>query len=489
MIYVDTKMQGPLYEQLYDRIRFEIVKGNYKYNYKLTSIRKMAEDLKVSRNTVDHAYQQLVSEGYLRAVRGAGYFVDYHEEKIEPKNKYVEKCGCEAHRKLKYDFSYENMEASQFPWTKWRKYVQDALFLEESSNVICYESNKGNYALRESLCRYLRNSRGIHCNPEQIIIGAGTQYLLQILTNILPRKAYRLAFEEPGYNGIKKVFANGGYEIEPISVQDNGIDMDEVKRRSCDLLYVTPSHQFPTGVTTSLEKRVEMLKWANENDTYIIENDYDNEFNYGERRLPSLQAICHNDRVIYISMLTKVLSPLIRCAYMVLPNNLVKIYEDQFRFFNTSLPNYHQVALANFIDNGMLDKHIREMAGLNKRKLDIIRQIFDLYGEGQISLCGCPSGSHVLIKVVRCKNQNDLISYMRKNSIGLYSTRQYWSDKDKAEENLFLLGFNSMNEATLKSGCLNFVRALHRYFVDFEGLSIAQSLIMDKIENMECKFS
>lgn len=464
MIYVDANKQKPIYEQLYNGIRLEIVRKNIKYNYKLTSIRKLSEDLKVSRNTVDHAYQQLVSEGYLRAVRGAGYFVDYHEDKFETKNICIDKTHFESPKKLKYDFNFESMESSMFPWTKWRKYIQNALSLEECSDVISYESNKGNYELRESLCRYLRNSRGVNCTPEQIIISAGTQYGIQTLLSVLPKRKYKLAFEEPGYNGIKKVFANGDYEIESIPVLEDGIDLDEVKNRSCNLLYTTPSHQFPTGVTTSLEKRVQMLNWADENDTYIIENDYDNEFSYGERKLPSLQAISKNDRVIYISMFTKVLSPLIRCSYMVLPEALLKNYEDRFSFFNTSLPTYHQIALANFIDNGMLNKHIREMSVINKRKLDIIKDIFKNNGDGLISICGQPSGTHVLIKISECKSQDDLIAYMRKSSIGLYDTKQYWPNDGKAEKNVFLFGFNSMNEATLKKGCLKFVKELHRYF-------------------------
>ncbi|MGM9571995.1 MAG: PLP-dependent aminotransferase family protein [bacterium] len=466
MIYLDIEKEEPLYKQLYEGIKTEIIAGSLKYNSVLMPIRKMAEELRISRNTVDHAYQQLVSEGYLRSVRGGGYFVDYLSDGFaagasETINKERRKKMPE---KLKYDFKYECIESSAFPWTKWRKYVQNALLEEECLPEISYESNKGNYDLRENLCTYLSSMRGVKCSPAQIVICPGTQFAIHTILSVLPKREYRLAFEEPGYDGMKKVFVSGGMTVESIKVEDDGLDMRRVREKKCNLLYITPSHQFPTGVMTSLSKRIDILNWAEENDAYIIENDYDNEFSHTERKLPSLQSMDKSGRVIYVSMLTKVLSPSIRCAYFVLPKRLLKCYEEKFSFFNSSLPTYHQRALARFIDDGMLEKHVRAMARINKRKYDIIKQIFNRYSDGLVRIFKQPAGSHTLINIPLCQNEEDIIAYMRQNSIGLYGTKMYWQDKSKAAENVFLFGFNALNEENLRAGCLEFIRVLKEYF-------------------------
>lgn len=367
MIYIRNTGSQPLYEQVYEGIKKDIMDGTLKKGTALMPIRKMAEELQVSRNTVSHAYQQLVSEGYLRAVRGSGYFVDDCPETDEIYAVCRPQPVLQPVPKLRCDFRYESISTQLFPWSKWQKYVHQALLKEECSEAISYAPNKGNDALRENLCIYLKTSRGVNCTPEQIVICAGTQFGLQIIASLLPARQYLLAFEEPGYGGMKKVFALSKFAIEPIQVLDDGMDMDAVRQKQCNLLYVTPSHQFPTGVVTSMEKRLEMLQWAEENDAFIIENDYDNEFGYRTQRVPSIQAMDQNGRVIYISMFTKVLSPSIWCAYFVLPKTLLPVYEKRYSFFNAALPTYHQVALADFIHDGLLEeRHMPKLCALRR---------------------------------------------------------------------------------------------------------------------------
>lgn len=179
---------------------------------------------------------------------------------------------------LKYDFNYESIESSFFPWTKWRKYMQEAMLEESCSAKIAYECNKGNVELRKSLCDYINNSRGVKCSWEQIVISAGTQYAMDIITDILHEKVYTIGVEDPSFIGMQRIVTNKGYSIKALSMTDLGIDIDVLENSMCHLLYLTPSHQFPTGVTTSLTKRLQILEWAQKNRAYIIENDYDNEF-------------------------------------------------------------------------------------------------------------------------------------------------------------------------------------------------------------------
>ncbi len=434
MIYIRNTGSQPLYEQVYEGIKKDIMDGTLKKGTALMPIRKIAEELQVSRNTVSHAYQQLVSEGYLRAVRGSGYFVDDCPETDEIYAVCRPQPVLQPVPKLRCDFRYESISTQLFPWSKWQKYVHQALLKEECSEAISYAPNKGNDALRENLCIYLKTSRGVNCTPEQIVICAGTQFGLQIIASLLPARQYLLAFEEPGYGGMKKVFALSKFAIEPIQVLDDGMDMDAVRQKQCNLLYVTPSHQFPTGVVTSMEKRLEMLQWAEENDAFIIENDYDNEFGYRTQRVPSIQAMDQNGRVTYISMFTKVLSPSIWCAYFVLPKTLLPVYEKRYSFFNAALPTYHQVALADFIHDGLLDEHAREMSVISQRKYALIEKCFAEEGEGVATLMGTPSGTHTLIRIPQCTDQDRLIAYLRAQGIGLYGTKEYWTDQSKAPD-------------------------------------------------------
>lgn len=472
MIYIADADPRPLYEQVYERIRNDIVSGTLKQNTALLPIRKMAEELQVSRNTVSHAYQQLVSEGYLRGVKGSGYFVDYDAERetaYQPAT--PQRCRPQA-AKLRCDFRYESISSQLFPWSRWQKYVHDALLQEECRDAISYETNKGSAVLRESLCTYLKTSRGVNCRPEQVVICAGTQFGLQTIISLLPSRRYRLAFEEPGYSGMKKVFGLAGFAICPIAVREDGMDMDAVRREGCNLLYVTPSHQFPTGVVTSMEKRREMLCWAEENDAFIIENDYDNEFQYGVRKLPSLQAMDRSGRVIYISMLTKVLSPAIRCAYFVLPKTLLTLYEERYSFFHAALPTYHQTALAALIRDGMLERHARGMSVLSRKKYEIIRRCCEEEGRGITEVMGTPSGTHTLIRIPQCTDQKRLIAYLRENGIGLYGTKDYWSDPSCAPEDVFLLGFHVIAEQELYRAVRLLLEQLRRYFSAGTGAEI-----------------
>jgi len=463
MIFLKRNSAQPLYDQIFENLRQKIVCGEMKKNSTLKPIRILAEELNVSNNTVNRAYQQLLSEGYISSIPGSGYYV----EDIEtiPTEKFSEKTGKKKKSQqkkvsFKYDFNFEAIKSDCFPWTKWRKYMQEAMLDEASDGKIAYECNKGNLALRKSLCAYINGSRGVKCDLEQIIICAGTQYAVDIISTILPNEKNIVAFEDPGFNGMRQVFLNKGNTIKGIPMNDAGLDLDILEASDFDVLYLTPSHQFPTGTTTSLTHRLKILDLAEKKDAYIIENDYDNEFLYGKEPLPSIQSLDQNQSVIYVSTLSKVLSPSLRCAYFVLPHDLLQIYEEKYRYYHSALPTYNQVALANFIKDGHLERHVRKMAFLNRKKCGVFSKLMMQNLRKEVTLFPVPAGSHILITVNGCKNQETFIEKMAEKGLKIYSTKGYWIDQKKAPENLFMFGYNALEEDRIEEACTAFYRVI-----------------------------
>lgn len=462
MIHLDKKKGVPLYEQLYEELRQSIIRGDMKQGEALRPIRVLAEELQVGKNTVNRAYQQLLSEGYIHSLMGSGYYVEdisdlVYKQGEAPGERIHEE---EAEVPIRYNFNYENIDAALFPWTKWRQYVQNALLEESYHAEIDYEENKGNLDLRKSLCTYLNNSRGVRCDPEQIIISAGTQYAMDVITSILPFSHYRVGYEEPGYDGMRTVFLNKGYEILPLPMIESGVDLQVMEKADCNLLYLIPSQQFPTGVTTSLTRRLQLLEWADKKQIYIIENDYDNEFSYGKSRLPSLHYLDEGDNVIYLSTLAKVLSPSIRCAYFVLPPKLLEVYEEKYRYYYSALPTFSQKALAGFINDGHLEKHVRKMSLLNRKKHQIFIKTINQLLQDQVDIYTADAGSHVFMRIRGCQSQDLMLQRMRKLGIKIYGTKEYWYRKDNIKEDTFLVGYNSIPSYEIERACQAFANAL-----------------------------
>lgn len=466
MIYLTAKDNRPLYEQLYAEIKNEIITGRFPKNTALSSLRVMEKELQVSRNTVDRAYQQLLAEGYIRSVPGAGYFVedienDYFSEFMPLKKRVEKTVKYSSKTKVRYDFEYASIDSNLFPWSKWKKYIQNAILTESSSSAISYESNKGNLLLRKSLCGFLNRHRGVNCKPEQIILCAGTQYAMEIVTDLLPVDRNRVAFEEPGYDAMRYLFEDKGYSVTSIPVLENGVDVELLSKTNCNLLYITPSHQFPTGIVTSISNRNKMLKWAYQNDAYIVENDYDSEFRYGIMPIPSLQSLDRYQKVIYVGTVSKVLSPSIRCAYVILPETLIDVYDTKYRYFNSALPSYHQLALAQFIDDGLLEKHIRRVSTINEKKYLVLINAMKEFLSNEVEIFQQPAGVHTLVRIIKCTNQKEMIEMMKSASIGIYGTKEYWRDPKKAREDIFLMGFNSMSEEDIRGGCKKMAQVLY----------------------------
>lgn len=471
MIYIDNNSSKPLYLQIYESIRESIIDGSMQKNSSLLPLRVLTKELNVSKNTVERAYQELLGEGLVRAVKGSGYYVEdiekifpktYIEEFLKkPDDSLSEDANTNSDR-IRYDFRYSIGDTQFFPWSKWKQYIDDSILAEESVQFSKYETNKGFFPLRLELSNFLRRTRGVECTPEQVIICAGTQYALETILSLLPQGGKHVAFEEPGYMGMRNVFRNTRCDIKSVNIEDDGIDIDCILNNSTDIVYLTPSHQFPTGVTMSLEKRFKLLEWADKNDGLIIENDYDSEFTYKKRVIPSLQSLDKNDRVIYLGTLSKAISPSIRCAYYILPQRLLKIYEKKYRYYNSALPTFIQCALANFIKDGLLDKHIRRVSVLNEQKYKLLSEYLTKLLPKEVKIVGAPAGTHVLVQIDCCKNERDFINFMHEHKIGIHGSKKYWNT-NKAPENIFILGFSSIASKKMEKYVEHFATVLKEY--------------------------
>ncbi|MCG8485688.1 MAG: PLP-dependent aminotransferase family protein, partial [Clostridia bacterium] len=315
-----------------------------------------------------------------------------------------------------------------------------------------YNEPKGEIGLRIEIMKYLNQYRGIRCNPEQIIICSGTQPCLNLLCQLFKNDFNHLAMEDPGYDGARYVFENLGYQVIPIDVKRDGIDITQLARTSAKLLYITPSHQFPMGCVTSIQKRLKLLDWAVKNEGIIIEDDYDSELRYSGRPIPSLQCNDFNERVVYIGTFSKSLSPALRMSYMVLPKRLLNQYNTVFTEYESSVPWLNQKTLELFMREGHWENHLRKICLSNKKKHDLLVKTIEKCMGDRVTVHGKNAGLHILLEVHSQLKENELIEKARNKKIKVYPVSQYWIRQHVYDDNFIMLGFSSLTEKEIIEG-------------------------------------
>lgn len=445
MIFIDKNSKIPIYEQVYSGLTGAILSGALAPGDSLPATRKLAEDLSVSRNTVNRAYQQLTAEGYIMPRAGSGFLVrDIPADAIMPETPHTFKPLASA-APLRYDFDYGNIDNQTFPYSQWRKSVNKVLDSAQISESILYPHYMGEAPLREEIARYLYRSRRVVCDPEQIVITCGHQYSVDILASLLSFGKKRCAMEDPGYDGIRSVFVNRNYTMHYIPVEQDGLLVGNVLKTPLDLLYVTPSHQFPTGAVLSAPKRIQLLEWAQKTDAYIIEDDYDSELRYYTNPIPALQSLDQHERVIYTGTFSKALSPAIRIAYIVLPHRLLSEYADYYQLYGSQVSPLHQLALADFIATGNFERNIRRLRTLYRKKQDTLKDALkDVFGS-RVTVSGGGAGLHLLIDIDTDITPETLIEKAASIDIKLYSVKPYYADPAKAPKCQLQLGFPTIS--------------------------------------------
>lgn len=445
-ITLDVKSTIPLYEQIYEYIKTDIRNGKISCGEKLPSTRALAKYLEISRSTVELAYEQLLAEGYVEAEACRGFFVTQIEElyQWETAKETVAQKIIKEENVYKYDFSPRGVDLQSFPYGVWRKLSKEILS-NDKSDLFQLGDSQGEYELRETICRYLYQARGVNCEPEQIVIGAGNEYLLMLLSTVLGKNR-KIAFENPTYRQAYRLFENLSYDTCVVEMDRKGMCVDKLRKSGAEIAYVMPSHQYPLGIVMPIKRRMELLKWAaEEEERYIIEDDYDSEFRYKGKPIPALQGFDREDKVIYIGTFSRSIAPSIRISYLVLPKNLLKVYNEKSRFLSSTVSRVDQLIIQQFIERGYYERHLNKMRALYKNRHDImVNELKPLLKYCSIS--GENAGVHLLLTFIEGKEEKILTQKAKEQGIKVYGLSTYDIKKKEKEQAVILLGYANMSE-------------------------------------------
>ncbi len=453
LIPLDSRSKKPLYEQIYSHICAEIRSGTLKEGDRLPSTRVLAEHLKVSRSTTQMAYDQLLAEGYMESRPCRGYFVSHLEELVEtgPSGEKEMETTAEPDAGWLVDFSPRGIDLDSFPYHVWRKLSRNTL-VDDNKEMFHSGNHQGEPGLREAIRSYLHSARGVNCSPEQIIVGAGSEYLLMLLYQILGGKRV-IAMENPTYKQAYRVFQSLGCEVCPVEMDANGMEPGILAESGADVAYVMPSHQFPTGIVMPVGRRQELLRWAAEEPgRYIIEDDYDSEFRYRGKPIPALQGMDRSGRVIYLGTFSKCIAPAIRVSYLVLPMQLLKRYRSQTSFYASTVSRIDQNILYQFLSQGYFERHLNRMRAIYKTKHDtLMEQIEPL--RDQFEIRGENAGIHILLTARSGETEEALIRKAAEAGVKVYGLSSYFIHPEHNHRpSTVILGYASLNEAQIEAG-------------------------------------
>ena len=441
----ENKGTDSLYEYLYKQIKSDIVNGTLSPDEKLPSKRALAKNLAVSTITVENAYNQLCAEGYLYTVPKSGFYVSditsrkplSVEKPMRPVPSIKESTAYFA------DFVNNSTSTDTFPFATWTKLLRETMS-EYADKLMVRSPSAGIPELRSAIADYLYQFRGMYVEPEQIIVGAGTEYLYGLIIQLLGRdKIY--AVEDPGYQKITKIYRANEVNCVPIALDSQGIIIDDLYSSKADILHISPAHHFPTGIVTPISRRYEILSWAAMDDRYIIEDDYDSEFRLQGKPIPSLYSIDTSDKVIYINTFSKSLASTIRISYMVLPKPLLARYEKELSFYSCTVSNFEQYTLAKFIQNGYLEKHINRMRNYYRNLRDNILLCIKKHPLfTRITILEEDAGLHFLVKVNTSVSDNELTQKAREQGIHISCLSQYYAETNNTNNHTLILNYSGI---------------------------------------------
>ncbi len=437
-----------LYGAIYNQFRQQIQDGSLKAGDKLPSKRVLASQLGVSLNTVDGAYGQLQSEGYVESRPKSGYYV-CHIETMLPMTTTpaLLTVPVEEPRSMVVDFSPRHIATEKFPFTVWQRMLKQAM---GDGDALQRSLRQGDWNLRQEIATYLHRARGVHATAEQVVIGAGTDRLLSMLSYILPSH-WQLAVENPVYTKAYRQFARMGHGVVPAEIDHSGILVEPLEHLEEAVVFATPSHQYPLGLSMPMGRRVKLLNWASAKpNRYIIEDDYDSEFRYDTKPVPSLQSIDQHHRVIYLGTFSRSVAPSIRVSYMVLPPRILERYQREYGAFSTEVSALEQRALAYFMAGGHFETHLNRMRVhyRNKRQwmLDALAPL-----EGKVKVIGEAAGHHLTLKSVVGATEAQLCQRAKAVGVAVYPISPYFLGECPYGGKV-LLGFGGLPKEDIQKG-------------------------------------
>ena len=455
MITLSNRNAGqPLYFQIYTQLKEEIQNGRLKAGDKLFSKRKMAESLNVSVNTIETAYSQLLSEGFIEARAKSGYYVcdidEFNFTNIKPVPRSLDGVK-EKSIDIKYNFATDGVDYENFPYNTWRRLMKSC-FNEYNPFILRSAPPEGDYELRKAVASHIYSSRGVSCRTEQVIIGAGVDNLLNTISGILGNGC-KIAMEEPVYFEAYSFFKALGHSLCSIQVDDGGIRTDLLPEDDNTAVYVTPSHQFPLGITMPAGRRVKLLNWAyTKENRYIIEDDYDSEFRYNSKPIPSVQSIDVKGRVIYLGTFSKTIAPSIRISYMVLPEKLLEFYNERYTKFSSAVSVLEQNILTAFISEGHYERHLNRMRKLYGEKRAVLLNELKKIG-GKIKINGENAGHHMAIRLMSDLSEEEMIESAKKCGVRVYPISTYFiRGVPQKYRSTVLIGYAELSKKQLTEG-------------------------------------
>ncbi len=425
----DKDSSKALYIQLYEYIKSEITSGLLKPDSKLPSIREASSSLNLSKTTIENAYSQLVAEGYIENYPKRGYFVcdlsDYNFEINSEPHKNIISAPKEP------EYINDGVDRDSFDVSTWKR-IFNKVISDDDTNIFTGGSIQGEKILREEIAYFVNTMRGGNTSPEQVIVGAGVQYLLGILIGTVKDDYDTVAVEKPGFNKAEYIFEDYMFNVRHIAITDNGFPVEDLLKSDAGLIYISPSHQYPLGSIMPVNKRMELLEWAYKNNGLIIEDDYDAMIRYGGMPIPCLQGLDKNDCVVYLGSYSKMLLPSLRISFMVIPKKLLSKYNSVKAKYTQSTSKIDQLVLANFMKEGYMQKHLRKIKRIYKKKntmlvnslksthgdnLEVINSDSGLHivceaktGKSRDKLTEDAKNSHILLNIVSIKNNKIIFS-------------------------------------------------------------------------------
>lgn len=440
----------PLYRQLYQKIISLIMEGKLKSGEKLPSKRQLSEHIHISIRTIETAYDQLLAEGYIYSRPKSGYYVS----PIDPGRIHIETFDLSTDIPVsetsdyKYDFRTNSSDTSNFPFTVWSGLMRETL-RNEGSHILKQKDHAGLYELRKEISRYLKSYRNISASPDHIIVGAGSEYLINLVIQLLcfhnKGTEQIFAVENPGYHKIASILAANRIKTEYIAMDSKGMDINLLKTGNANVVHITPSHHFPLGTVMPVGRRYELLNWAADTSSYIIEDDYDSEFRYTGHPIPALESLDKNGRVIYINTFAKNLAPSLRISYMVLPDSLIETFNKCFSFYSNTVSAFEQHTLARFMSDGHFERYINRMRLIYKQKMELITGCIAASPLGEYcETAKCNTGLHLLLTVKNGMSESVLIQRAASAGISLKGISEFYHGSYSGYP-MIILGFAGIN--------------------------------------------
>ncbi len=350
MKYIIDKVKGKAYLQLYEQIKNDIINNVYPFNSKLPSKRILSEELGISVITVEHAYSLLCDEGYIDSRERSGYFVCFN-----PDSTFISTTKQDTLPSRTHTIVHNN----NFPFSTYAKTARKVLS-QYGEDIFSTSHSSGCDELKNAICNYLKRSRGISVKQEQIIIGAGSEYLYGLIVQMLGKNRI-YALEYPSYPKIAKVYRANGVKTLFLPLLNDGISSEHLQKTPASVLHITPYRSYPSHISASASKKREYIDWVKNSNKIIVEDDYESEFTLLKKAEETVFSLSNGNNVIYINTFSKTVSPSIRIAYMIIPENMIPLYAESVGFYNCSVPPFNQLILAEFIESGNFERHINRV--------------------------------------------------------------------------------------------------------------------------------